>query len=255
MPYGLYLSADGAHTQSKRLEVIAHNLANVDTVGFKRELAVFQARYAEETDRGLDYPGSESINDVGGGVVFRETKTDFSSGPLKRTGVPTDMAIRGDGFFVVQKDGENFLTRAGNFHVNAQGGLVTQYGGHEYSVLSSAGAPITINPDNGPWQLTPSGAIQQQGTRQDLSIVEPASLGDLVRMGENLFRPLSEPQPLSAGKRSVEGGYLEMSGVKPTSEMVEMIQASRAVEANVNMMKTQNEMLSGLINRVMRNAG
>jgi flagellar basal-body rod protein FlgF/flagellar basal-body rod protein FlgG len=68
MPYGLYLSADGAHSQAKRLEVVANNLANVDTVGFKRELAIFQAREAEATRRGEDYFGSGSVNDVGGGV-------------------------------------------------------------------------------------------------------------------------------------------------------------------------------------------
>ncbi len=69
MPYGLYISAEGALAQSQRMEVIANNLANLDTPGFKRELAVFQARYAEAIEQGRDYPGSGSINDVGGGVM------------------------------------------------------------------------------------------------------------------------------------------------------------------------------------------
>ncbi len=60
MPYGLYISAQGAFAQSQRLEALANNLANVDTTGFKRDLAVFQARYANETEHGLDYPGSRS---------------------------------------------------------------------------------------------------------------------------------------------------------------------------------------------------
>jgi len=253
MPYGLYISAEGAHAQSTRLEVIANNLANVDTVGFKRELAVFQARYAEETERGQDYPGSGSINDLGGGVLVRQTKTDFSPGPLKHTGVPTDMAIQGEGFFLVEKDGESFLTRAGNFSINADGELVTQYGQRQYAVLTDAGTPVVIDPDNGPWQLMPSGAIRQAGTVQNLALVRPASLGDLVKTGENVFRPLADPQPLAANERSVAGGYLEMSGVQPTAEMIDLIEASRAVEANINMMQTQDEMLSGLVNRVMRN--
>lgn len=253
MPYGLYLSADGAHAQATRLEVIAHNLANVDTVGFKRELAVFQARYAEETERGEDTPGSGSINDVGGGVLVSQTKTDFSPGPLKRTDVPTDMAIRGEGFFVVGKDGETFLTRAGNFLINRQGQLVTQYGGEEYTVLSDGGTPVAINPDVGPWELTPTGAIRQAGTLQRLAVVQPASLGDLVRMGENVFKPLADPLPVAPADRNVIGGYLEMSGVEPTTEMIELIEASRAVEANLNMVQAQDEMLSGLVTRLMRN--
>ncbi len=252
MPYGLYLSAEGAHAQATRLEVIAHNLANVDTVGFKRELAVFQARYAEETERGEDYAGSGSINDVGGGVLVQETKTDFAPGPLKRTDVPTDMAIRGDGFFMVGRDGETFLTRAGNFLLNGRGELVTQYGGEEFAVLTDAGTPVVVNPEIGPWELTASGAIRQAGTVQSLAVVQPVSLGDLVRMGENVFKPLADPLPVAPEDRNVIGGYLEMSGVEPTTEMIELIEASRAVEANLNMMQAQDEMLSGLVNRLMR---
>ena len=249
MPYGLYVSAEGADVQAARLEIISNNLANVDTVGFKRELAVLQARYAEATEQGQDMPGSGSINDVGGGVEMRQTKTDFSAGPLKRTEIPTDMAIEGEGFFVVSKDGEPLLTKAGNFRVTQFGELVTQQG---YAVLSDGGEPITVSPENGPWRLSPQGGIQQRGAVQNLALVRPESLGDLVKIGENLFKPLSEPQPVVAGGRRVAGGYLEMSGVQPTTEMIGLIEASRAVEANINMMKTQDQMLSGLVNRLMR---
>jgi len=254
MPYGLYLSAEGAEAQITRLEVISHNLANVDTVGFKRELTMLRARYAEETELGTDYPGSGSINDVGGGVFVEETKTDFSPGPLKHTGVSTDMAIDGEGFFVVRKDGENFLTRAGNFLINAQGGLVAQYGGQKYHVLSDAGTPIIVNPDNGSWELTSSGTIRQAGAVQNLAVVKPGSLGDLARVGENVFRPLADPLPVAFGDRRVAGGYLEASSVRPTTEMIDLIEASRAAEANMKMMETQDQMLAGLINRVMRSA-
>jgi len=77
MPYGLYLSAEGAHAQSKRLEVIAHNLANVDTVGFKRELALFQSRFAEAIEQGMVSPGTGAIEDVGGGVWPSRAKAFF----------------------------------------------------------------------------------------------------------------------------------------------------------------------------------
>jgi flagellar basal-body rod protein FlgF/flagellar basal-body rod protein FlgG len=171
---------------------------------------------------------------------------------LKRTGLPTDMAIQGEGFFLVEKDGERFLTRAGNFLVNARGELVTQYGQEQFAVLTDAGTPVVIDPGAGPWEVTPSGTVRQAGSLQNLAIVLPASMGDLARAGENVFKPLAEPVPVAPTNRSVVGGYLEMSGVQPTTEMMELIETSRAVEANLNMMQTQDEMLSGLVNRLMR---
>lgn len=249
MPYGLYLSAEGAHAQATRLEVIANNLANVDTVGFKRMLATFEARYAEAIDQGLESPGTGSIDDIGGGVLVQSTQTDFATGPLKQTKAVTDLAITGEGFFVVRKGDEQLLTRAGNFRLTERGELVTQQG---YPVLSENGSPIVVNPAAGPIEVSPDGVIRQQGGGQALAVVAPASLGDLVRIGENLFKPLSDPQPVAPAKRSVASGYLEMSGVRPTSEMVEMIQASRAIEANLNMVQTQDQMFSSLVNRLMR---
>jgi len=249
MSYGLYISAEGAQTQSKRLEVIANNMANVDTVGFKRELAVIQSRYAEEIAMGLKQPGTGSIEDLGGGVMFRETKTDHSPGPLERTGVRTDMAIEKEGFFLVSKGNETFLTRAGNFTLTSLGELVTQTG---YAVLDEAGSPVVINPEDNSWQVGPDGSIRQQGAIQRLAMVKPQSPADLVKMGENLFRSLADPQPLGNAERRVAAGYLEGSSVRPTLEVTEMIQASRALEVNVNMMKAQDEMLGGLVNRVMR---
>jgi flagellar basal-body rod protein FlgF len=239
----MYISAEGAQAQTRRLEVVANNLANVDTVGFKRELAVFQARYAEAIERGQATAGAGSIHDLGGGIRVAASKTDFSSGPMKFTKTPTDLAIDGEGFFVVDKGGEHYLTRAGNFRLTDRGQLVTQQG---YPVLSEGLSPITIDPSAGDWQLSESGTIRQQGNAQNLAVVQPESLGDLSKAGENLFRPLADPRPLPAASRHVVSGYLEQSGVKPTSEMMEMIEASRAVEANVNMMQTQDQMLSDL---------
>ena len=236
MPYGLYVSAEGAQAQSTRMEVIANNLANVDTAGFKRELAILQARYAEAIEEGLVLPDTGTINDVGGGVMVRETKTDFAPGPLKNSGNPTDVAIDGEGFFVIQKDEETFLTRAGNFALTERGELVTQQG---YPVLSTTGAPMIVNPNDPNWS-------------RNLGVVMPESYGDLVHVGENLFRPLADPQPVPPEQRNVVTGYVEGSSVKPTTEMNELIIASRALEANVNMMRTQDEMLGSLVRRLLK---
>jgi len=248
MPYGLYMSAEGVEAQSRRLDVIANNLANVETVGFKRELAILQAREAEAIEEGLDTVDSGSINQIGGGIMLSETKTDFSQGPLKKTNNPKDVAVKGEGFFLVSKGDETLLTRAGNFDINSLGELVTQQG---YQVLSESGTPIVISREGGPWQITGSGELQQGGLSQALALVEPESLGDLIKMGENLFKPLAEPQSIPPGRRSVAPGHLEMSTAEPTTEMIAMIEASRILEANVNMMKTQDQMLGELINKLM----
>jgi flagellar basal-body rod protein FlgF len=248
MPYGLYIAAEGAHSQSKRMEVLANNLANVDTPGFKRDLAMFQARYAEETHHGFDHHGSGTINDVGGGVWMNHTTTDHSQGTLKRTDIPTDVAINGDGYFVVQKDGQNYLTRAGNFLVNSSGALVSQTG---MPVMSDEGAPILVNPDT-PWRVSPDGAIEQDGGKTFLALVRPPSPADLAKHGENLFQTLAPASPVPSELRSVQGGYLEMSGVRPTLEMLDLIETSRAFEMNISMIRNHDSMLNSLVNRVLR---
>lgn len=251
MPYGIYISAAGAQAQSARMEVIANNLANTDTVGFKRDLALFQARQAEEIERGRDQPLSKSVNNVGGGVRLAEVRTDFSAGPMKYTNIPTDMAINGEGFFVVRRGNEDLLTRAGNFSITAAGDLVTSSG---YPVLAENGSPVRIDPDLGDWQVSPEGGIEQQGSSIPLAIVKPKSLGDLVHAGENLFAPLAPTQPLEPTQRArlIASGYLEQSSVKATTEMTDMIQTSRAFEANVNMIRNQDQILGELVGRVLR---
>jgi flagellar basal body rod protein FlgG len=257
MSYGLYLSATGAQAQSQRLEVIANNLANVDTVGFKRELAIFQARYAEAVQQGTASFGGGSLDDISGGVQLQQTKTDFSPAPLRRTGGATDVALEGDGFFQVRKGQDVFLTRAGNFRMTSGGELVTQQG---YPVLGEGHAPITITPDGGPWEMTSAGEIRQGDSVQSLAIVRPGSPGDLLKVGENLFRPAATPagapaagvQPVPPAEHSVRPGYLETAGVQPMTEMVAMIETTRLAEANINLMQTQSQMLSDLISRVLK---
>ncbi|HOA52627.1 MAG TPA: flagellar hook-basal body protein [Thermogutta sp.] len=251
MPYGIYLSAEGAHAQDRRLTILANNLANVETVGFKRQLAICQARYTEPVNRGLESPGTGRWSDLSGGVVVSMTKTDFSPGPLKETRSPTDFAIRGEGFFTVQKGDEVFLTRAGNFQLNGKGQLVTQYGGEQYLVLNDAGQPIVIDGSR-PWRVNPQGVVEQEGLLQNIAVVRPASKDSLVPVGENLFRPTAQPSPVPLAQRQVAQGYLEMSSVQPTLAMVELLEASRLLEANLAMVQTQDQMLSNLFNRVLR---
>lgn len=251
MPYGMYLSAEGAQVQSTRLEVLANNLANVDTPGFKRDVATFRARFTEAIQQGLDNAGSGSINDIGGGVLVSDVRTDYSPGTLQRTGIATDFAIDGDAFFAIRKDGQTLLTRAGNFRFTADGQLVSQQG---LPVLDESGAPIVIDPSQGPWHFDGKGTLTQAGATVSMALLRPASPDDLVKAGENLFRPLTTPQAVDPAQRSVRQGYVEGSGVNPTSEMMELIETTRAFEANVNLIHNQDQMIDALINRVLHNA-
>ena len=246
----MYLSAEGAKVQSQRMEVIANNLANVETPGFKRDVPTFQARFAEAIQQGQSTPGNQSINDVGGGVKMIEIETDFSGSTLRETGINTDFAVNGTGFFQVQTaDGERLLTRAGDFNVDNQGRLLTQTG--RYQVLDDGGGPIQLNPER-PWEFLPGGIINQEGSQVAIGLQQPSSLGDLVKVGNNAFRPLGEVTPVETKQRDIRQGYLEQSGVSSTVSMMAMIETSRAFEANTQLIQQQDGMLSQLLGRVLR---
>lgn len=248
MPYGLYLSASGANAQSHRLEVLSHNLANVNTPGFKPHLAVVKSRHAEAVERGDVPQATGGVDDIGGGVLVQPSLTQFSQGPIRATGSRTDFAINDDkSFFVVQRGDQKLLTRAGNFQFDSGGRLVTPIG---EPVLSTAGQPVTIDPLV-PYEIMDDGTVYQAGQRQSVMLARPQEQGDLSRVGDNLFQSLSEIVPVSDAERSVLGGSLEESAVKPTAAMMELIEASRAYEANVKMIQNQDQTLGSLISRVL----
>lgn len=249
MPFGMYISAEGAQVQQRRLEVIANNLANVETPGFKRDVATFQARFAEAIQQGSDYPGSRSQNDVGGGVKVIDVQTNFASSSLRETGMPTDFAVNGEGFFQVRgRDGATHLTRAGNFTLDPQGRLVTQV--DDLRVLDESGTEIVLDAAK-PWEVHSGGRIVQDGSDTAIGLVQPRSLGDLVKVGGNMFRSLGAVSPVASDQRDIRQGYLEQSGVNATREMTAMIETSRAFEANTRLIQHQDSMISGLVNRVL----
>ena len=250
MPYGLYISAAGAEVQARRMELLTNNLANAETVGFKRELAMLSAQHSEAIEQGAAYPGSKQLSDIGGGVEFKETMTDFSTGSMKQTGLKTDVAIENpQSFFVVQDEqGQQLLTRAGNFQTSAEGQLKTTAG---HTVLNADNEPIVIDPAL-PFNIDEGGFVVQADQRTPLALVKPNSMGDLARRGQNTFLPLAPPQPVEPTERKVRSGFLEQSTVKPVQEMMELIQTSRAYEANVRLIQNQDNMIGSLVNRVLR---
>ncbi|MCG8652854.1 MAG: flagellar hook basal-body protein [Pirellulales bacterium] len=249
MPYGVYLSATGAHAQSRRMEILSNNLANVNTPGYKPQHAIMQARFAELIEQGQVVPGLGGADDIGGGVTIRPTETQFAAGPIKSTGRQTDFAIHDDdSFFVVQRGEEQFLTRAGAFLFDSRGQLVNQNGDQ---VLGIDGRPVQIEPGV-PYVVSSQGQIQQGAVNWDLMLARPKSFGDLSHVGGNQFKPLAEFDLVDRGQRNVVAGMLEQSAVSPTKAMMELIETSRAYEANVRMIQNQDSVMGSLISRVLQ---
>jgi flagellar basal-body rod protein FlgF/flagellar basal-body rod protein FlgG len=246
----MYISAEGAAAQAQRLEVIANNLANVDTAGFKQDVPTFQARFAEAIQQGQANSGNQSINDLGGGVKMIDVMTDFSAGTFQSTGNPFDLAINGNGFFHIRgDDGQAYLSRAGNFTIDPSGRLVTEVG--HRPVLDQQNTEITLATDL-PWSVSQDGFISQAGNVRALGMSQPNSLGDLVKVGNNMFRSLGALDPVPLAERQVRQGYLEMSASNPVRQMMAMIETTRGFEANTRMIQSQDSMLGTLIGRVLR---
>ncbi|MEQ1828398.1 MAG: flagellar hook-basal body protein [Pirellula sp.] len=249
MPYGTYLSASGAHVQNHRLEVLANNLANINTPGFKPSLAIIQSRHSRDIEDGEISAGSGTLADIGGGAKIQPTQTIFELGPLESTGNKTDFAITDDqSFFVVKRGEEQFLTRAGGFLFDSTGLLTNPNGDH---VLGVDGNPIQIDPSQR-YEVHHDGTIQQNGAAFALMITKPESKGDLARAGDNLFRPLSTPQSVPPRERRVISGQLEKSAVNPTIAMMELIEATRAYESNLRLIQHQDQASGNLIGRLLR---
>jgi len=250
MPYGLYISAEGAGVQAKRLEVIANNMANADTVGFKQDVPSFQARYTEAIQRGLASPGDQSINNIGGGVKMFDIATNFSEGQLATTGKELDFAIQGNGFFHIQgDDGKVYLSRAGDFSIDAKNRLVTSEG--QNPILDQQFSEMTVSTDT-PWYMTPDGFLVQDGGAKAIGLSRPKSFAELEKVGNNMFRPTGKFEPVPLEERSVRQGFLELSGSNPVNQMMAMIETTRGFEANSRMIQAQDSAIGTLVGRVLR---
>ncbi len=252
MLYGLYLSAQGAQVQSKRLDVIANNLANADTAGFKRDLAVAQTYHPFDVEHGTGRNLPGHLERVTGGTSITDVITDYKNGSLEETGARFDVALEGQGFLRVSDGQKEYLTRDGSLTQNAVGELVTEQGDR---VLSTNGTPIVIPPNATEISIGADGVISVmdelggQTPLAQLDVVLPQSLADLQKVGDNRFAA-SGPTSAAGPATRVRQGYVEGSGVNSISETVQMIEASKAFETNLNLLKLQDETLSRLLQAV-----
>ncbi len=229
--------------------MLSNNLANVETPGYKPQESILQARFAELIEAGEVPAGLGGADDLGGGVTIQKTQTRFAVGPMKTTGRETDFAINDDSsFFVVQRDGQQVLTRAGDFMFDRGGRLINPAG---HPVVGSNGNPIQIDPEQ-PFHVGPQGLIRQGANVFELMVARPKNMGDVSHLGGNQFKPLAEVDLVPAGQRKVVAGVLEQSAVSPTAAMMELIETSRVYEANVQMIKNQDSVMGSLISRVLQ---
>ncbi|MGC4030403.1 MAG: flagellar hook basal-body protein [Tepidisphaeraceae bacterium] len=253
MIYGLYLSATGVITNSHQQDVIANNLANAETGGFRRQLALTETRQVESRVRqamGLKDPIRDNI---GGGQFLAPSYYDQSQGILETSSNNLDVAFQGTGFIGVQDgQGQFRLTRNGSLMTDKDGFLRTSAG---QFVLSDQKQPIKLdltgrkqvdlNIDN-------DGNIKIQGEDTALAkigLFEPTDPNTIKAAGGNTFAP-TEGSQLVAAKGRLLSGMTEGSNVEPATELTRLMETQRLLEANANFIRTQDQTLGRAVTDV-----
>ena len=187
MNYGLQISASGALASIHQQDALTNNLANINTTGFKPILTGTMFRDAVRQEDGLGHMNSSSLMErLGGGVLAAQTRIDFAQGTLEATDNDTDLAIQGDGFFVVGDPSNPTLTRDGRFTINNQGTLVMVTNGSP--LLSTGNKPIEVDPSLGDLSISSDGTVSQAGeTIATIQIANVPDLSNLTKLGSGLF--------------------------------------------------------------------
>ncbi len=245
MIYGMYVSAGGALANSYRQDVIANNIANVDTVGFKQDLAMYTARPTESQENGQRRYTTALLEGLGGGTFSLPTYTDHTQANLEPTGRNYDLALEGNGFFQVKQGDQVLYTRDGRFTHNTQNQLVMVES--QLPVLDIAGNPIEVNPTLD-FVVNENGTVSQNGQAiANLSIVEFNDTNKLTKQGGNLYINDEQAQQAQPSNSIIKQGYLEGSGVVAADQLVQMMKTQRMFEANMNMVRMQNQTMGRLI--------
>jgi flagellar basal-body rod protein FlgG len=250
------------NAQQANIDNIAHNLANVNTTGFKRSRVEFEDLVYDQT-RVAGTPtstvGEAPVGlETGLGVRAVATARDFARGNLRSTSGPMDMAIEGDGFFQVQlPSGEVGYTRSGSFHVNGDGLVVTSEG---YPLEPQISIPENATATSISKDGIVSVVVAGDGTPVQVGAIETATFNNpagLRAIGGNLFTTTSasgEPTqgtPGTDSRGTLAQGFVEDSNVSVVEEMINMILGQRAYEANSRVVKAADEMLSQ-VNTIVR---
>ena len=246
MSEAIYMAGSGALIQKRKLEILANNIANVNTVGFKEDKVSFNV--ANLTGLENDKPGN---NLASGGTQLIPSKlpfktfTNFSSGHLEHTGNSLDIALEGDGFFCIKTTEETQYTRKGNFTLNQEGIMVTQEG---LPVLGDGGI---IQIDTSDFVVDANGNIVVDGGVVATIKVVDFPQSSLEKAGNTRFTTLD---PMNKGetaeKVNVKQGYVEHSNVNIIRMMTDMIDTLRGYESYQKIIRSLNDIDSKAINEV-----
>jgi flagellar basal body rod protein FlgG len=252
MNYGLYLAASGTLTGMHRMDVIANNLANVNTVGFKPDIVYQLERLPERLEGSQPVDSFSMLEMLGGGTLSDRTRVDLKQGAIQQTGNDLDLAIRGEGFFVVstghgEGDERLRLTRDGRFTLDAAGQLVQISTG--LPVLDDRDLPIVLD-RAATVRIDAGGAILQNN--QPVARVQVTAVPDhsiLSKTGDNLFRVNSNAQVSrqQAGSQVMQG-HVEGSGVDPVIALKDLMNISKSVATSARIMQFHDSIMDQAIN-------
>ena len=262
---GLYIAASGMITETKHTDMIANNLANAATTGFKRDdMAIREFEpmllrrindHSADTEvtsfKGFRVDGNRPprVGTLGLGSAVDEIATDHLQGAMQTTGNTYDLAISGEGYFVIGTPQGPRYTRDGSFYRSSSGQLQNVRG---QAVLSSRGRPITIPEDATRVNISSDGRIYANGAQiAQLGFVQFDAPDAVIKQGDNLYRPQQGAQP-QAATGDIQQGMLENSNVNIASEMVSLINNYRIYEAGSRALVTQDSMTDKTVNEVGR---
>lgn len=221
----------------REMQVVANNIANAATTGFRQEGLVF-AEYVQRLE------GAPSLSMATANV----RNTSMLQGGMTQTGGQLDLAIEGEGFFLIDTPAGERLTRAGSFALSAEGDLVTQDG---FRVLDAGGAPVFVPPNVTALGIAADGTMSADGRPlSQIGLVVPNEAVDLIREDGVMFRTEGGYQPAEAGR--VLQGYLEGANVDPVGQIARMIEVQRAYEMGQSFLDAENERVKTALQTLIR---
>jgi len=239
--YGIWLSAAGMKVNDHRQALLANNLANAQTTGFKQDMAVVMQRSVESKENGAATLSHPVLDGLSGGVHVRPAYTDLEQGPIDATGKALDVAVDGQGFLTVNDGKDTRYTRNGELAMNPAGELVLANEAGRWKVLGDGGSPIVIDPALGDPTVSSDGTIHQNGQAVGkLSLVTAANPRMLRKVGENLFESSAEEMLPASGR--FRSKSLERSNFNVMQGLASMIEASRAYQMNATLIQMQDQM-------------
>ena len=243
MDNALYVGLSRQMVLRREMDIVANNIANLDTTGFKVESMIQKTDPAAPA---MTLGGPKPVKFVAADGVAR----NFGQGSLNPTGGALDMAIEGQGFFQVQGPEGARFTRDGRFTTDGTGRLVTQGG---LAVLDDGGGEITIDPEKGAVAVAADGTLSQGSERAGkVGMYAFANLSALSKTGDNLYRNISNLAPTASAESRLRQGMLEGSNVKPVLEITRMIEVSRAYEQTAKMIDAEADLSRRAVERLGR---